>query len=117
MRFAPILVVALAGCSVVTTRGAPGGPPTAGPPACTTSKTAIYVDGALSAAAVGTSLFLGLAALGNADDRSRLGHATLYTFLGGVAFSVSGLIGGVRVRSCRRAQAAPVTLGFPGARW
>jgi hypothetical protein len=98
--------VTASGCAVVTTRGAPAQLAPSAPPACTTSNAAVYVDGTLSGAAVGTSLFLGLAALADSDNRSRLGYATLYTFLGGVGFSVSGVIGGVRVRSCRRAHEA-----------
>jgi hypothetical protein len=63
----------------------------------------VYVDGAVSAGAVATALFIGLAALGNSSRRDELGYATLFTFLGAVPFAVSGVIGGVRVRSCRNA--------------
>ena len=92
------------GCSIVTTTGAPAVVSPATPPDCTTSKLAVYGDGVLSGGAIGTSLFLGLAALANTGDkRSDLGYATLFTFLASVPFAVSGVIGGVRVQSCRRA--------------
>ncbi|MGE3454399.1 MAG: hypothetical protein AB7O24_04735 [Kofleriaceae bacterium] len=97
-------VLLSSGCSLVATKGAPsqvGGPT---PPDCSMSMLPVYVDGTVAAAAVATSLFIGLAALGNSNRRDELGHATLYTFLGSIPFAVSGIIGGVRVRSCRRAQ-------------
>lgn len=90
-------------CSLVSTRGGPDNVAGPTPPACSTSKAPLYVDGAVAGAAVGTSLFLGLAALGNSGKREQLGYATLFTLLGGVAFSVSSLVGSLRVRSCRKA--------------
>lgn len=103
VAFATAVALVASGCSIVTTKGAPGqiGGPT--PPDCTTSKAAVYFDGVVSGGAVATSLFLGLAALAKSDRREDLGYATLFTFLGGVGFSVSALVGGVRVRSCRKA--------------
>lgn len=93
------------GCSLVATKGAPSYATGPTPPDCTTSKLPVYADGAISAGAVGTSLFLGLAALGNSSRRETLGYATLFTFLGSIPFAVSGIVGGVRVRSCRKAHA------------
>ena len=83
------------------------------PPSCTTSKVPVYVDGAVSAGAVATSLFVGLAALGNSDKREQLGYATLFTFLASIPFGVSGIVGGVRVNACRRAQATYRSLQTP----
>jgi hypothetical protein len=98
------LALAASGCSIIGTTGAPSTiTPGPKPPDCTTSKLLIYGDGALSAGAVGTSLFLGIAALGDSENRSKLGYATLFTFLGSIPFAVSGIVGGARVRSCRRA--------------
>ena len=55
-------------------------------------------------AAIGTSLFLGLGALANSGDkRDQLGYATLFTFLSGIPLAISGIVGGVRVNSCRKA--------------
>lgn len=105
---AAVVALLAQGCSIVTTKGAPDRLPPGRPPDCTTSKATLYGDGLLSAAAVGTSLFLGIAALAKEadladDETNKLAYATLFTFLGGVGFSISGLVGGVRVRSCRRA--------------
>lgn len=97
------VAVLASGCSLVATKGAPSYAMGPTPPDCTTSKLPVYADGAISAGAVATSLFLGLAALGNSERRETLGYATLYTFLGSIPFAVSGIIGGVRVRSCRKA--------------
>ena len=96
------------GCAIVTTKGPPDVVSAQAPPDCTTSKAAPYIDGIVSGAAVGTALFLGIAALAKqgqlADgERNDLAYATLYTFLGGVGFSVSGIVGGVRVNACRQA--------------
>jgi hypothetical protein len=96
------------GCAIVTTKGPPAGVSSHAPPDCTTSKAAVYVDGIVAGAAVGTALFLGIAALAKqgqvADGESNdLAYATLYTFLGGVGFSLSGIVGGVRVNACRQA--------------
>ncbi len=63
----------------------------------------VYVDSTISVGAVATSLFLGLGALANSDKRTELGYATLFTFLGSLPFAVSGIVGGVRVNSCRKA--------------
>lgn len=95
------------GCSIVTVKGAPDVLEPQRPPDCTTSKAAVYGDGIISGAALGTALLLGIAALGKeaggGSDRNDLAYATLYTFLGGLGFSVSGVIGGFKVRGCRDA--------------
>jgi hypothetical protein len=100
---AAFVAVALSGCSIIAVRGAPDQLVPNTPPDCTTSKLMVYADGAIAAGAVGTSLFIGLAALANSDKREQLGYATLFTFLGSIPFLVSGIIGGVRVNSCRKA--------------
>jgi hypothetical protein len=102
---AALFAIATAGCSIVTTTGGPDypAPPPAPAPDCTTSKLMVYVDSTISVSAVATSLFIGLAALANSDRRTELGYATLFTFLGSIPFAVSGIVGGVRVNSCRKA--------------
>jgi hypothetical protein len=109
---ASVAVVALLaqGCAIVTTHGAPSTLTPQHPPDCTTSKAAVYVDGAIAGAAVGTAVLLGIVALAKQaalDDgeTNDYAYATLYTFLGGVGFSISGVVGGLKVRSCRRATA------------
>ena len=92
------------GCSLAFTKSPDPPRPVPVDPDCTSSKAAVYGDGILMGAAMGTSLFLGLAALADSDNRSDLGYATLFTFLGGVVFAVSGVIGGMRVQQCRDAE-------------
>jgi hypothetical protein len=106
-----ILAVATAtsGCGLVFTRGPSGRPmPGAPPPDCTTSKAAVYGDTVVTGAAMGTALFLLIAAAAEEGDRAegetnQAAMASLYTFLGGVGFSISGIVGGLRVKRCRRA--------------
>lgn len=98
------------GCSLVTTHGPPATLDPRRPPDCTTSKAPVYVDGAIAGAAVGAAVLLGIVALAkqaSLDDgeTNDYAYATLYTFLGGFGFSISGVVGGVKVRSCRRATA------------
>ncbi len=99
---AVLLAVALCGCSIITVRGAPDHP-TPSPPDCTTSKAAVYVDGVLGGGAVATSLFVGLGALADSNNREQLGYAALFTFLSAIPLAISGIIGGARVESCRDA--------------
>jgi hypothetical protein len=110
------LSLSLVGCGIAFTTGAPSQVSSQAPPDCTTSKLAVYADGVVAAGAVGTSLFIGLAALAKGGD-SNLGYATLFTFLGGVGFSISGVVGGVKVNGCRRAhrqwRAMQVPTGYP----
>ena len=99
-----LFALAVTGCSIVTVTGAPDQvAPTPSPPDCTTSMAAVYVDGVISAGALATSLFMGLAALADSDKRSELGYATLFTFLGSIPFAISTIVGGARVNSCRKA--------------
>ncbi|HVK86076.1 MAG TPA: hypothetical protein VM513_18270 [Kofleriaceae bacterium] len=105
---AAVVALLAQGCSIITTRGAPDTIQPGRPPDCTTSKAAVYGDGLLGGAAIATSLFLGIAALAKEaelgdDETNDLAYATLFTFFGSIGFSVSGIVGGVRVRSCRRA--------------
>lgn len=116
--------VLASGCGILFTTGRPAVLTPQAPPDCTTSKKAVYADTVIMATAMGTSLFLGLGAIAKEGDlaegeTNRLAYATLFTFLGGVAFSVSGIVGGVRVRGCRKAhdewRAGRMMYGPPGA--
>jgi hypothetical protein len=111
---AAVLALVASGCSLVATTGAPDQIAGPRPPDCTTSKVPVYVDSAIGVGAVGTSLFIGLAALASSGRRETLGYATLFTFLTSIPFTVSGIIGGARVRSCRKARDAwRATAGSP----
>lgn len=116
--------VAASGCGILFTTGRPAVLTPQAPPDCTTSKKGVYADTVVMGVAMGTSLFLGLAAIAKEGDlaegeTNRLAYATLFTFLGAVGFSVSGIVGGVRVRGCRKAheewRAGRTMYGPPGA--
>lgn len=115
LAFSLAVLIAGSGCGFVFARG-PSGPiaPGSPPPDCTTTKAPAYVDGLLTGAMMGTALFLLLAAAGDEDKRSDYATASLFTFLGSIPVSISGIVGGHRVNKCRSAHQRWRQLQFSG---